>query len=81
MDPATLKEKFGDQIVFHGAVDTQQVLPIETPDNVYVHAQEPLRILGKDGGYIFAPSQLIQDDIPVENIDAMYSAARKYRPE
>ncbi len=81
MDPATLKEKFGDQIVFHGAVDTQQVLPTETPDNVYLHAQETLRILGKEGGYIFAPSQLIQDDIPVENIEAMYRAAREFCPE
>lgn len=59
-------------------IDTQQVLPTETPDNVYLHAQETLRILGKDGGYIFAPSQLIQDDIPVENIDAMYRTAREY---
>ena len=79
MNPAALKEKFGDKIVFHGAIDTQQVLPMETPEGVYRHAVDTMHILGKHGGYIFASCNNIQSDTPVENIDAMYHAAREYK--
>ena len=80
MAPQTLKDKFGDSIVFHGAIDTQQVLPSETPEGVYKHAVETLEILGKNGGFIFAPSQILQPDVPIENIDAMYRAAKEFEP-
>ena len=81
MDPSSLKQQFGDRIVFHGAVDTQHVLPVEDVAGVYGHAQDILGILGRNGGYIFAPSQILQADIPVKNIEAMYRAAREFCPE
>ncbi|MHB9124586.1 MAG: uroporphyrinogen decarboxylase family protein [Armatimonadota bacterium] len=79
MEPSSLKAEFGDRIIFHGGVDTQHVLPRESLEGVYQHAVETIRMLGKGGGYIFAPSQILNEDIPVENIDAMYRAAREYR--
>jgi len=81
MKPSSLKQQFGDRIVFHGAVDTQHVLPVQDVAGVYGHAQDILGILGRNGGYIFAPSQILQADIPVENIEAMYRAAREFCPE
>ena len=78
MEPRGLKERFGRRIVFHGAIDTQQVLPTETPEKVYQHAVDTMRILGKDGGYIFVSCNNIQSDTPVENINVMYKAAREY---
>lgn len=81
MDPNSLKQQFGDRIVFHGAVDTQRVLPTDDVEGVYRHAQDTLGILGRNSGYIFAPSQILQEDIPVKNIDAMYRAARDFCPQ
>lgn len=80
MEPRQLSERFGDRIVFHGGIDTQQVLPNESPDGVYRHAVEILRELGCRRGYIFAPSQMLQSDVPTENIESMYRAAKEYRP-
>ncbi len=80
MEPVRLKETFGDRIVFHGAIDTQKVLPSETPENVYKHAVETMQVLGRDGGYIFLSCNNIQTDTPIENVHAMYRAAREYRP-
>lgn len=80
MEPRMLKERFGDRIVFHGAIDTQHILPIETPENVYNHAVQTIDALGENGGYIFASCNSLQGDTPVENIDAMYRAAREYTP-
>lgn len=39
------------------------------------HAQRTLDILCKNGGYIFAPSNIYQPDIPLENIVAVYEVA------
>lgn len=76
MEPAFLAEQFGGQIVFHGGIDTQQVLPNATPEEVAEHAAYVTQTLGRKGGYIFAPSQLLGPDIPLENILAMYHCAK-----
>ena len=80
MQPEGLKKDFGDRVVFHGAVDTQGVLPTEKEEGVEDHVRSILRVLGRDGGYIFAPCNAIQADTPPENVEAMYRAAREYRP-
>lgn len=72
MVPADLKARFGQRLVFHGGIDTQGVLPFGSRDEVARHVQETVATLGRDGGYIFAPSQLLGPDIPTENLLAMY---------
>jgi len=72
MAPALLNEKFGGKIVFHGAIDTQQVLPNGTVEEVKKHCINTIDAFGDSGGYIYAPSQILNKDIPVENIDMIY---------
>lgn len=68
MEPALLKSRFGDRIVFWGAVDVQQFLPKATPQEVRTTVRELICTLGKDGGYVIAPAHNMQDDVPPENI-------------
>lgn len=68
MAPASLKEQFGDRIVFWGAMDVQQFLPRATPDDVRAHTRELVEVLGKDGGYVMAPAHQMPLDIPLETI-------------
>ena len=72
MAPLELSREFGGKIIFHGGVDTQNVLPSAKPHEVENHAMDTIKGLGAHGGYIFAPSQILGPDIPVENIEAMY---------
>lgn len=73
MDPATLKAKFGDKLVFWGGgVDTQMTLPFGTPDDVRCEVRERVEILGKGGGFVFNTIHNIQAQTPVENIIAMF---------
>ncbi|MBU4203357.1 MAG: uroporphyrinogen decarboxylase family protein [Acidobacteria bacterium] len=72
LDRRELKKTFGDQIVFHGAMDNQETLPFGTVTDVEREVRENLDILGKDGGYILAPCHNIQPLTPVENVVAMY---------
>ena len=46
MDPAALKQKYGDRITFWGGgIDTQSVLPFGTPDEVRDMVRERMRSL------------------------------------
>ena len=76
--PPPPDKQFGGKIVFHGGIDTQQVLPTATPEEVAKHAAYVIQTLGSKGGYIFSPSQLLGPDIPLENILAMYNAVENY---
>lgn len=76
MEPAGLKRDFGDRLAFHGAIDTQEVLPFGTPEAVAAHTREMIRALAPGGGYILAPVHNVQADVPPQNLVAMAEAAR-----
>ena len=76
MEPKGLKEDFGSRIVFHGAIDTQGVLPAASAEQVAEHARGMMRELGREGGYIFAPSHDVEGDVPLENILAFMDQAK-----
>lgn len=79
MDPLTLKERFGDRIIFWGGIDEQYILPHGSREEVFAEVEKMMKIMGKNGGYIMAPGHNIQSDTPVENIIALFEAAKKYR--
>ncbi len=77
MDPAYLKQRYGDRLVFWGGgVDTQHVLPFGTPEEVYAQVRERIRIFSPGGGFVFNPVHNIQQNVPVENMLAMFQAVR-----
>ncbi|MCL2775176.1 MAG: uroporphyrinogen decarboxylase [Oscillospiraceae bacterium] len=69
-----VKEQFGAHLTFWGGISTQQVLPYVTPDEVRKITAETIKILGKSGGYIAAPTHQVPADVPVENIIALADA-------
>ena len=79
MDPRQLKDRYGDKLTFHGAIDTQHVLPEGSPADVAAHAEETIRTLGRNGGYIFVSCNSLQADTPVENVRMMYETAGNLR--
>ncbi|MEI6101956.1 MAG: uroporphyrinogen decarboxylase family protein, partial [Eubacteriales bacterium] len=77
MDPARIKQKFGDALVFHGAIDIQNAMCGSLQD---VEKEVKLRIeqMGAGGGYILSPNNHVLPDVSVENLIRMYSAAREF---
>jgi uroporphyrinogen decarboxylase len=70
-DIAEVKRKYGDRLSIWGAVSTQQVLPVFTPEQVQAEIVRVSGILRRGGGFIVAPTHALPPDIPVENIQAM----------
>ena len=74
-DTARLKKEFGDTLSFCGAIDTQDVLPHGTPDDVRSEVRRRIHDLAPGGGYILASVHCIQPDVPPENVVAMFDEA------
>ncbi|MGQ9473900.1 MAG: uroporphyrinogen decarboxylase family protein [Candidatus Caldatribacteriaceae bacterium] len=74
-----LSQKFGNQLVFHGGIDTQQILPFGTLQEVREAAHRCIETLGKHKNYIIAPSQEIMNEVPTDNTIALVEAIRGYR--
>ncbi len=79
MDPAELKAEFGDRMAFWGGIDTQQILPHGTPEEVAAETRRIIDVLGEGGGYVLNSVHNIQADVPPENVIAMFETAREYR--
>lgn len=75
MNPEELKHEFGDKLTFCGMMSTQITLPHGTVEECRKEARHRLDVIGKGGGYIFAPAHNIQPDTPLENILAIYEEA------
>ncbi len=76
LEPEVLAEQFEGKITFHGGIDTQGILPYGTADEVRAEVKKYMEILGKNGGYILMASQAFEGDVPIENIEAVYSVER-----
>ena len=78
MDSSILGAEFGDRLSFWGAIDTQQVLPNGTPEEIKAEVKRRIKDLAPGGGYVLGAVHNIQPEVPVENIIAMYEAAKEY---
>jgi uroporphyrinogen decarboxylase len=77
MEPAALKRKYGDRVIFHGGVDNQRVLPFGRPDEVRTEVRMLLDTLGAGReGYVCCSCHNVQAGTPVENVLAMVEAVR-----
>jgi len=80
MDPARLKAAYGDQLVFHGGLDTQEVLPSNDPAGIDAAVEHLLAAMHPetDGGFIFAPAHNLQRDVSPASIARSYRTAREH---
>ena len=76
LDFKFLKREYGRDLTFWGGVSTQKTFPYGTPDEVRAEVRERIRVLGKGGGYILAPSHELQGDVPLENMLAFIDEAK-----
>jgi uroporphyrinogen decarboxylase len=76
-DIPAVKEKFGKQVTFLGGIDISHAMPGTRED---VIAETKLRIsqLSSGGGYILAPSNHLQADVPAENVVTLFETAREF---
>ncbi len=78
MSPQFLADNFGDKLFFHGCISTAGPLAYGSVDDIKQNVKNTLDIMMKHKGYCLAPTHLIQDNTPVENIVCMYQSALEF---
>ena len=74
VDAAFLKRTYGDRLAFWGGLGVQSVLPFGTPEEVREHVRRMIAVLGESGGYVVAPSHMLERDVSYANLKAMVQA-------
>lgn len=76
MQPEALKEKYGEKICFWGGgCNTQQVLGVQSPEQVRENVKMLTDIFKVNSGFVFNQVHNIMGNVPPENIVAMMDAA------
>ncbi len=77
-DIGELKRRYGQNLSFCGAIDTQTILSHGTPSSVSEEVRRVINTLGPGGGYLLASVHTITNDVPAENIVAMAQAVKRH---
>lgn len=77
MDVPAIKEKFGNQVSFLGGIDISHAMP-GTREDVIAEARLRISQLAPGGGYILAPSNHLQADVPPENVVTLFNTAKQF---
>jgi len=75
---AEVKRRYGTNLAFCGAIDTQRVLPSGTPDDVRAEVRRAIETLGPGGGYLLAAVHTVMNEVPPEHVLAMVDAALEF---
>jgi uroporphyrinogen-III decarboxylase len=78
MDIRDIKENYGHKLTFWGGISTQRTLPYGSTADVAYEVTETVRLMSQNGGYITAPAQEIQTDVPYANLIALIETARRF---
>lgn len=76
LDVGSVKEKYGEEMTFLGGIDITRAMP-GTIQDVRRDVDRCLETLSAGGGYILAPSNHLQEDVPAENVVELFRYARE----
>ena len=77
-DLASLKKRFGNNIVFCGGIDTHRILPFGSTEDVRQEVRRVIQTLGPGGGFMVGAVHTVMDDVPPENVLAMVDAVEEF---
>jgi uroporphyrinogen decarboxylase len=77
-DLSKIKKRYGDRLSFWGGGGSQSTFSTGSVEDVERETLYLLETLGKDGGYICAPSHVLEPETPLDNITAFLKTIEQY---
>lgn len=77
VDMNAIKRSYGTRLCFWGAIDIKEALQGDIT-RIEREVQERIAALASGGGYVLAPANHLQPDIPPANVVALFAAARQF---
>jgi uroporphyrinogen decarboxylase len=78
MDVYKVAETFRGHLAVWGTISSQKTIPLGTARDVENEIMERTKRLGKTGGFVVSPSNIMGPEVPLENVDAFSDACRRY---
>jgi uroporphyrinogen decarboxylase len=78
VDTDDLYRRYGRRLTFDGTIGTQSTMPFGTADEVRRRVREVIDKYGRNGGLIVSPTHVLEPEVPLANIDALFAACREY---
>jgi uroporphyrinogen decarboxylase len=78
LDLDAIHRRYGKRLVFDGCIGTQSTMPFGSPADVRARVREVIEKYGKNGGVIISPTHVLEPDVPLENIDALFKSCYEY---
>ena len=78
MEPEVIKKKYGNRVTLHGTISLQQTLAKGKNEDVRREVSSRIDKCGYNGGLIIAPANVVWEDVPIENVLALYDTAKGY---
>lgn len=78
LDTDALHRRYGRRLTFDGMIGTQTTMPFGTPEDVRRRVREVIGKYGREGGLIVSPTHVLEPEVPLANIDALFEACREY---
>ncbi|MDX1417769.1 MAG: uroporphyrinogen decarboxylase family protein [Candidatus Promineifilaceae bacterium] len=75
MDPQTIKDKYGEQLVLYGSLDVIDGLLAYDGEELDRYIEDRFAIYGPGGGFIFNTGHFVQPDIPPQRLLRAYTTA------
>lgn len=76
--PQELKDEFGNNFIFWGAIDQQHLIPNGTDEELEKDIKNKIRILGRNGGYMISPAHILQADVSPQRVEKFIELCLKY---
>lgn len=77
MDKSSVKREYGDRLAFLGSIDISHAMP-GSQEDVIREVKTRIQQFAPGGGYVLAPSNHLQSDVPPENVVTLFDAARQF---
>ena len=78
LDIDAVHRRYGDRLTFDGCIGTQSTMPWGTPEGVRARVKEVIEKYGQNGGLFIKPTHVLEPEVPLENIDALFEACQEY---
>jgi uroporphyrinogen-III decarboxylase len=75
--PKMIKERY-PHLTMVGTVDVQYTLPFGSPEEIENEIREIISVAAHGGGLVIGPQHAVQPDVPIENVETIIRAIRKY---
>ena len=76
-DIEKIVELYEGKISFWGGIGTQSVMPFGKPEDVKKSVKAIKNLLGRDGGFLIAPTHILEPEVPWKNVLAFIDAAKQ----